>query len=232
MSDYAETTIYVKKMSEARSQNPILISDDDDQEQDELEYAKNDSSSESKQESEEEIEFPSPSTKRFRISDNGVPVRQSGRLRGSGLVEVVIGKWMTLRKLKLNLMSHFKAPPSSQKLVLKGQEMMDDEKTLDHFGILPGDIIQLHILDSSKETPKSNAPEVGFSGTGLLPIHLDRDIHPGSKSPSSKSLSKKDSDLAMDLDLQENQGLWACNACTFVNEQDLTLCQICGSSKS
>jgi hypothetical protein len=112
------------------------------------------------------------------------------RGRGGGQATLRVSATDTLRKVKLLILERFQVHPNDQVLYLAGKPLGEDDVTLGAAGVTPGaklfcaagtehdpdDVAGL--LDAADER---DAPELGFSGTGLLgaaaPPLADNTVH-------------------------------------------------------
>jgi hypothetical protein len=119
-------------------------------------------------------------------------------------------------------------------LYREGKELSDDEATMEFYGIMPQEILDLSRRSDAEikaRERKDQGPEIGFSGTGLVARGYPSSAN-GHSSP--KLLSQEDADEEFARKLQEEQDAeedshrmgWTCSQCTFYNATGDS-CAIC-----
>ncbi|EGO18657.1 hypothetical protein SERLADRAFT_418842 [Serpula lacrymans var. lacrymans S7.9] len=151
-------------------------------------------------------------------------VRQSKRIRQTKdrgeTRRLTIYKSTTVKEIKIMLYEQLKIPTIYQRLFYRGQELQDNLATVQSLGILINDILDLqeeleddnNLNVSNGEAKRGFAEEKGFGGTLLSGLPTDR----------SSSSEREQTPLVTDVK--------SCPSCTFCNDPDAVVCEICAEA--
>ncbi|KAF8587403.1 cysteine proteinase [Ramaria rubella] len=159
-----------------------------------------------------------------RERKDGRPLRTSTRLRNSkqkvGRKHITIKKLSTVKDIKIEVQEELEIPTICQRLFFKGRELTDNQETVASLGILANDTLDLWEAKENDDAfnsdvePEFHCREEGraFGGTILSGV-------------AKKASSEKDRGSSPEAVLTLNH----CPVCTFINEDDQSTCDMCGS---
>ncbi|ETN24907.1 hypothetical protein PPTG_01073 [Phytophthora nicotianae INRA-310] len=173
-----------------------------------------------------------PTTENLTSDANTSGRRRSRRIRPGAVCTwpVAASATDTVYMLKAKIYAEIDALPIRQRLYYKGK-LLEDHRTLKQCGIKAGDAVFMRLSEDNADDlvmEESQEREVGFADSVFLShsstisqiVKLD-------KAPDTSG----DRAMALAMANGHETRVWVCSACTFVNDDTDSVCEMCSTTK-
>ncbi|GMF35410.1 unnamed protein product [Phytophthora fragariaefolia] len=168
-----------------------------------------------------------PISENLTFDANAYGRRRSRRIRpGSASTwPVTANATDTVCMLKSKIYAEIDALPIRQRLYYKGK-VLDDYRTLKQCGIKAGDAVFMRLSEDNADdlvVDETQEREIGFADSVFL-------SHPSASAAGPDTSG--DQAMAMALSNSHETRVWVCPACTFVNDDTDSACEMCSTTKT
>ncbi|ETI56149.1 hypothetical protein F441_01236 [Phytophthora nicotianae CJ01A1] len=173
-----------------------------------------------------------PTTENLTSDANTSGRRRSRRIRPGAVCTwpVAASATDTVYMLKAKIYAEIDALPIRQRLYYKGK-LLEDHRTLKQCGIKAGDAVFMRLSEDNADDlvmEESQEREVGFADSVFL-SHSSTisQIVKVDKAPDTSG----DRAMALAMANGHETRVWVCSACTFVNDDTDSVCEMCSTTK-